>query len=503
MSTQRKSIAVLRALAPHMAGHRRWLLAGSLGTLGVVACRLALPWPLRGVLELGFENERPTWLPAGGTPEFWLAGAFVAIAILQGLAELVQRVSFARFAIGLVHTLRTAAMRRLGGADPGDVIARIVGDSQRVKAGAKGILVRTTQNGAFVTGVAIVLLVIDLRLGAAFAGGGIAIGAVTAVGGVRSSRLARRLRRNEGVLAGNVHRLVTGGDSAGDLDDLDQQTGRAEAKTAKLEGFTLWIVHGLLAATGGSVLLLGLHGTREGWLAAGELVTVLFYILLAHNPAVRLCRQGVRIGRVLASAERLVAAAERVPETAGALSEAPPPAGGFDAGFHPDHRPLFESRHWAIVLHRRQTYLGRCLVYLRTRPLEDPLLLSPAERAELWEEVLPRLAAALARAFAPDRLNYSELGNRVSQVHWHVVPRYESPPEREFAGHRFVDLRPGRSYGLSRRLRRAAARGVMPDVVDAIAARLGLELEAGDGDSHPAAVAQPAPGEGPRLLRAE
>ena len=143
------------------------------GSFDVVACRLALPWPLRGVLELGFGNERPSWLPAGGTPEFWLAGAFVAIAILQGLAELVQRVSFARFAIGLVHTLRTAAMGRLGGADPGDVIARIVGDSQRVKAGAKGILVRTTQNGAFVTGVAIVLLVIDLRLGAAFAGGGI------------------------------------------------------------------------------------------------------------------------------------------------------------------------------------------------------------------------------------------------------------------------------------------------------------------------------------------
>lgn len=464
-----KRFEVLRALAPHTAGQRRWLLAGTLGTLGVVACRLALPWPLRGILELGFGNELPGWFPATGAAELWLVGAFVAVALLQGLSELVQRVSFARFAIGLVHALRKAAMQRLRGADPGDAIARVVGDSQRVKAGVKGILVRVTQNGVFVAGVVAILSLIDLRLGALFAAGIVAIGAVTAVGATLASRLARRLRRNEGLLAGNVHRLITGGD-AGDLDELDRTTKRAEAKTAQLEGYTLWIVHGLLAATGGAVLLLGLHGVRQGWLTAGELVTVLFYILLAHNPAVRLCRQGVRVGRVLASAERLVLAADAPPDPAA------PVLAEFDPGFSEGHRTLFESRHWGVLLHRRQTYLGRCLVYLRTRPLDDQLGLTQAERAELWDEVLPRLAGALTRAFGPDRLNYSELGNRVSQVHWHVVPRYESPPEREFAGHRFVDTRPGRSYGLSRRRRRELAAHVPPEVLDAIEARLRLEL---------------------------
>jgi diadenosine tetraphosphate (Ap4A) HIT family hydrolase len=131
------------------------------------------------------------------------------------------------------------------------------------------------------------------------------------------------------------------------------------------------------------------------------------------------------------------------------------------------HRPLFATDRWAVLLYADdQTYVGRSVVFLRTRALVDPLDLVREERDELWLEVFPRLRDTLVAAFQPDRLNYAHLANRKHHVHWHVVPRYETRPRFEFAGVLFKDKRPGRIF-------RTAKRGrVSDDVLDAIAAHL-------------------------------
>jgi diadenosine tetraphosphate (Ap4A) HIT family hydrolase len=134
------------------------------------------------------------------------------------------------------------------------------------------------------------------------------------------------------------------------------------------------------------------------------------------------------------------------------------------------HRPLFATERWGVLLHRNQTYLGRSLVYLRTRRIADPLDLSRDERDELWDLVFPELARALAATFVPDRLNYAHLANRLHHVHWHVVPRYEREPERVFAGTTFADRRQGQIF-------RTKRRGKVPGkVLDAIAAELRAHL---------------------------
>lgn len=46
----------------------------------------------------------------------------------------------------------------------------------------------------------------------------------------------------------------------------------------------------------------------------------------------------------------------------------------------------------------------------------------------LWEDVA-RVAAAIRSRFEPVRLNYACLGNFVTHVHWHVIPRYAGDPE--------------------------------------------------------------------------
>lgn len=112
---------------------------------------------------------------------------------------------------------------------------------------------------------------------------------------------------------------------------------------------------------------------------------------------------------------------------------------------HSRHRPLFVTSHWAVLLHRNQWNLGRSLVVLRSRTIDDPLELDESEREELWTVAIPRIAHALEAAFKPDRLNYLHLANRLEHVHWHVVPRYETNPVREFGGHVFKDKRQGRT----------------------------------------------------------
>lgn len=107
---------------------------------------------------------------------------------------------------------------------------------------------------------------------------------------------------------------------------------------------------------------------------------------------------------------------------------------------------IYEGKFWNVILNGNQSYLGRCIVYLASREIEDVLVLTEDERSELWDDLLPRLDAALKKAFAPDRLNYTHLANTVHFVHWHIVPRYEKNPVREFVGEIFRDERVGKHY---------------------------------------------------------
>lgn len=246
---------VVRRLRPVARAHRRWLLFGSLGTLLVVVCRLALPWPLKGVVDLAVKDDTPALLDLESTADgrvYWLAGAFVAIAVARGFAELAQRLSFARFAIGLVHDARAEALGRLqregaAGRDPGDLIARIVGDSARLKSGLKGVLIRFTQNGTFFVGVCVMLLIIDPLLGVVFVAGGTVILGVAAFGASRVARISRRLRKREGRIAAHMHAVMSGGEGDDELDAVERRVGHAEAKTTRLEGLVMWAVHALLA----------------------------------------------------------------------------------------------------------------------------------------------------------------------------------------------------------------------------------------------------------------
>jgi diadenosine tetraphosphate (Ap4A) HIT family hydrolase len=93
------------------------------------------------------------------------------------------------------------------------------------------------------------------------------------------------------------------------------------------------------------------------------------------------------------------------------------------AGTHPGF--IAELSESLAVLHDHQGYEGWCVLLLKDHH-EHLHLLPLARQARLAEDVA-RTAAAIAGAFTPRRINYECLGNQLAHIHWHVIPRYESP----------------------------------------------------------------------------
>lgn len=77
---------------------------------------------------------------------------------------------------------------------------------------------------------------------------------------------------------------------------------------------------------------------------------------------------------------------------------------------------------WRLELHSNQCYLGRCLLALKDHK-EDIFEITDTEREELYK-VVPQIKKAISETFQPDMFNYTSLGNEVSHVHLHIIPRY-------------------------------------------------------------------------------
>lgn len=94
-------------------------------------------------------------------------------------------------------------------------------------------------------------------------------------------------------------------------------------------------------------------------------------------------------------------------------------------GKNPDFVATLTESH--VTLADEQAYRGYCILLLKDH--HDQLDTLPLDRqARLWDDVA-RVATALRRTLEPVRLNYACLGNFVTHVHWHVIPRYADDPE--------------------------------------------------------------------------
>jgi diadenosine tetraphosphate (Ap4A) HIT family hydrolase len=83
--------------------------------------------------------------------------------------------------------------------------------------------------------------------------------------------------------------------------------------------------------------------------------------------------------------------------------------------------------HWVVLLRPGQITAG-CMVLACKEEAERLPDVSAAAYGEL-PRVTGDLEAALSASFAPQKMNYILLMMVDKYVHWHVIPRYDSPRE--------------------------------------------------------------------------
>lgn len=91
--------------------------------------------------------------------------------------------------------------------------------------------------------------------------------------------------------------------------------------------------------------------------------------------------------------------------------------------------------HWAVLLRPGQVTLGS-LVLICKEPVTAFSMVSAAAFAEL-QSITGHIEGVLGRAFRYDRINYLMLMMVDPDVHFHVIPRYETV--REFSAQEFID----------------------------------------------------------------
>lgn len=76
-----------------------------------------------------------------------------------------------------------------------------------------------------------------------------------------------------------------------------------------------------------------------------------------------------------------------------------------------------------VYLFKEQSYKGRCVVAYKDHvnelfELEDTDL-------ELYMKDVKKVAAAIKKAFSPNKINYGAYSDKLPHLHFHIVPKYE------------------------------------------------------------------------------
>ena len=323
-----QGVAVTRMLIHYGSRHRGQFVKASLAALMVVATRLALPWPMWVITHQWISTSSS---PGSGVyhllltsvdPTITMGVLLLLLLVILGLADMIERLYFARFAIGAIRDLRAdvfkAARRRHKRKithKRGDLVARLIGDTARIKNGLKGFFIHVTTHGIVFVGVTVILLVMDIRLGSVFVCATVATGVVTAWGAGWMFRRSLKQRRKEGKLAQQIQKSFKAKSRTARFKKLNKSSGRHQAALTRMEGVITWATHGIYGVTVLAALWAGTAGVTAGRMQFADMVIFMMYALMMRGPIVQLARHGSRTGKIMGNTYRLLEVLQENKET--------------------------------------------------------------------------------------------------------------------------------------------------------------------------------------------
>lgn len=309
---------ILHAIRPFARNHRWQLGVGAIAALFVIGVRLLLPFLFKQMLMpilSGSNRHRALadWLESSTIePTLVFGGIFLLLLVALGFADFFERLKFAQFAIGTVRDLRARAFQSALQIDPsirvsgaGELIARLIGDTARVKEGLKGFLVHVATNGGLFIGVSVILIVLNPLLGSIFAVAFALISLVTLFGTTRVYHRAMKFRSKEGRLAETIHRAWRSNRVDESFSAVNASSGEHEATVTRIQGQTTWAAHAIFGVAVLLIVWLGMRSVATRVLASSDMLIFILYALMTRSPIVQLTRQGTRTGKILACADRL------------------------------------------------------------------------------------------------------------------------------------------------------------------------------------------------------
>lgn len=80
-----------------------------------------------------------------------------------------------------------------------------------------------------------------------------------------------------------------------------------------------------------------------------------------------------------------------------------------------------------VFLFREQSYRGRCLVAYNGH-VNDLNELSDEQRNAFMADVV-QVTRAMQKVFNPEKINYGAYADKLSHLHFHLVPKYKDGPD--------------------------------------------------------------------------
>lgn len=317
---------VWQLLRPYARPHLRNVAAGFAITILLVLLRVLQPWPLKWIVD-GVASTAEPPLTIGAA-----AIAFLIVAVAAARADYAQVMILSSLGNRVlnqlrhdlfVHVLRQPLAFHERKAE-GEILTRIVYDTNRLRVGVNYLLVRVVQTVLLFVFTIAVLFSIEPALALILLLAGAVAFLVMTGAGYRVKKAARENRRREGKLAALVAQdLIAVREVQAFRPDLNESPAfqrlnakslKQESKLRRLSATMLLRVETIISFGMAGVMLLGAQRAVDGIISAGDLVLFASYATALYQPFFRFARQSAKLGTTIAAAERLKRLLQRVPE---------------------------------------------------------------------------------------------------------------------------------------------------------------------------------------------